>query len=61
MDLLKKDEREQLQAFMQSRALPTPLDNNFVHALKEARSSVIVGRSELFGHVRPVACRALIV
>jgi hypothetical protein len=41
MDLLKKDEREQLQAFMQSRALPTPLDNNFVHALKEVLSGLI--------------------
>lgn len=41
MDLLKKDEREQLQAFMQSRALPTPLDNNFVHALKEVLSGLV--------------------
>lgn len=41
MDLLKKDEREQLQAFMQSRALPTPLDSNFVHALKEVLSGLV--------------------
>jgi len=41
MDLLKRDEREQLQAFMQSRALPTPLDNNFVHALKEVLSGLV--------------------
>jgi hypothetical protein len=28
--------------------------------LKQFRSSVIVGRSDLFGHGRPVACRARI-
>lgn len=41
MDLLKIDDREPLEAFIQSKALPVPLDNNFVHALKEVLSGLI--------------------
>ena len=41
MDLLKTDDREPLKAFIKSRELPEPLDNNFVHALKEVLSGLI--------------------
>ncbi|MGJ0515483.1 MAG: DUF6079 family protein [Methylomicrobium sp.] len=41
MDLLKNEDREQLDIFIQSRELPTPLDNNFVHALKEVLSGLV--------------------
>jgi hypothetical protein len=41
MDLLKVDDREPLEAFIQSKELPVPLDNNFVHALKEVLSGLI--------------------
>jgi len=41
MDLLKRDDREQLEAFMKSRELPAPLDSNFVHALREVLSGLI--------------------
>jgi len=42
-------------------ALPIPPLRHGLVALKPARSSVAVGRSDLFCHVRPMACRALIV
>jgi len=41
MDLLKIDDREPLEAFIQSKELPTPLDSNFVHALKEVLSGLV--------------------
>lgn len=41
MGLLKIDDRESLIAFIHSRELPTPMDNNFVHALKEGLSGLV--------------------
>jgi hypothetical protein len=41
MDLLKSDDREPLESFLQSHELPLPLDNNFVHALKEVLSGLV--------------------
>ena len=41
MDLLKTDDREPLEAFIQSRELPVPLSSSFVHALKEVLSGLI--------------------
>lgn len=41
MSLLKTDDRESLEAFIQSRELPMPLSNSFVHALKDALSGLI--------------------
>ena len=41
MDLLKVDDREPLEAFIKSKELPVPLDNNFVHALKEVLSGLM--------------------
>jgi hypothetical protein len=41
MDLLKIDDREPLDAFIQSKQLPVPLDSNFVHALKEVLSGLV--------------------
>lgn len=41
MDLLKIDDREPLQVFIQSKELPQPLDSNFVHALKEVLSGLV--------------------
>ena len=41
MDLLKIDDRKQLEAFIQSHELPVPLDSNFVHALKEVLSGLV--------------------
>ncbi|MDD2366103.1 MAG: DUF6079 family protein [Desulfuromonadaceae bacterium] len=41
MDLLKSEDREQLDAFIQSRELPVPLDNNFVHAIREVLSGLV--------------------
>ncbi len=41
MDLLKSDDREALEAFIQSRELPMPLSDSFVHALKEVFSGLI--------------------
>ena len=41
MSLLKSEEREQLEAFIKSRKLPIPLDNNFVHALQEVLSGLV--------------------
>ena len=41
MDLLKIDDREPLEAFIKSKELPMPLDNDFVHALKEVLSGLV--------------------
>ena len=41
MELLKVDDREPLEAFIKSKELPVPLDNNFVHALKEVLSGLV--------------------
>ena len=41
MGLLKTDDRKPLEAFIKSKELPEPLDNNFVHALKEVLSGLI--------------------
>ena len=41
MSLLKSEDREQLEAFVKSRKLPMPLDNNFVHALQEVLSGLV--------------------
>ena len=41
MDLLKTDERKPLETFIQAKELPAPLNNNFVHALKEALSGLV--------------------
>ena len=41
MELLKVDDRKLLETFIQSRELPTPLDSNFVQALKQALSGLI--------------------
>ncbi|HPK27098.1 MAG TPA: DUF6079 family protein, partial [Anaerolineaceae bacterium] len=41
MDLLKIDDREPLEAFINSKELPVPLDSNFVHALKEVLSGLV--------------------
>jgi predicted aconitase with swiveling domain len=45
-------------AFFSALPLPSLRQDRF--GLKQARSSVIVGRLELFCHGRPMACRALI-
>lgn len=41
MDLLKKEDREPLQAFIKSSELPEPLNSNVVHALKEVLSGLV--------------------
>ena len=41
LNLLKMDDRESLEAFIQSRELPIPLSNSFVHALKDALSGLV--------------------
>jgi hypothetical protein len=41
MGLLKIDDCESLKTFIESQELPMPLDNNFVHALKEVLSGLI--------------------
>ena len=41
LDLLKMDDRELLEPFIQSRELPIPLSNSFVHALKDALSGLV--------------------
>ena len=41
MGLLKKEDRKPLEDFVTSRELPIPLDNNFVHALKEVLSGLV--------------------
>jgi hypothetical protein len=41
MNLLKQDERRVLDDFLKHKALPEPLDNNFVYALKEVFSGLV--------------------
>jgi hypothetical protein len=41
MDLLKIDDREPLEAFIKSKALPVPMDTNFIQALKEVLSGLV--------------------
>lgn len=41
MALLKTDEREELETFINTRQLPDPLDNEFIHALKEVLSGLV--------------------
>ena len=41
VDLLKTEDREPLEAFIQSRELPVPLSNSLIHALKEVLSGLI--------------------
>jgi len=41
MDLLKTDDRELLEHFVNSKTLPLSLDANFIHALKEALSGLV--------------------
>lgn len=41
MSLLKIDDRKSLESFIESKELPAPLDNNFVHALKEVLSGLV--------------------
>ena len=41
MELLKVDDRKLLNTFIRSYELPTPLDSNFVQALKQALSGLI--------------------
>lgn len=41
MALLKTDDCEELEAFINSKQLPEPLDNDFVQALKEVLSGLV--------------------
>ena len=41
MGLLKNDDREALETFIQSQELPAPVQNSFVFALKEALSGLV--------------------
>lgn len=41
MELLKPEDRKLLEDFIASKELPEPLDNDFVHALKEALSGLV--------------------
>ncbi len=41
MDLLKVDDRKPIEAFIKSKALPVPMDTNFVQALKEVLSGLV--------------------
>lgn len=41
MELLKVDDRNQLEDFIKSRELPVPLNSNVVHALKEVLSGLV--------------------
>jgi hypothetical protein len=41
IDLLKVDDRKQLDGFLKSKRLITPIDSNFVHALKEVLSGLV--------------------
>jgi len=41
LDLLKADARKSVDSFIRARELPQPLDNNFVHALKEVLSGLV--------------------
>jgi hypothetical protein len=41
LNLLKADDRQEIESFISSRELPSPLDNNFVHALREVLSGLV--------------------
>jgi len=41
MSLLKKEDRTTIDAFIKAGDLPDPLDNNFIHALKEVLSTLV--------------------
>ena len=41
IDLLKVEDRKRLDAFIKTGQLPSPLDSNFVHALKEVLSGLV--------------------
>jgi len=41
MNLLKSEDQELLETFIKSRKLPEPLDNNFIHALREVLSGLV--------------------
>jgi len=41
LNLLKDDDRQMIESFISSRELPTPLDNNVVHALREVLSGLV--------------------
>ncbi len=41
MDLLKGEDRNQLQDFIKSKELPAPLNNDFIHALSEVLSGLV--------------------
>jgi len=41
MNLLRSEDRQPLELFIKSGELPEPLDNNFVHALKEVLSGLV--------------------
>lgn len=41
LNLLKADDRQEIESFIASRELPSPLDNNFVHALREVLSGLV--------------------
>lgn len=41
MDLQKPDDKKLLESFLEPRELPMPMENNFVHALKEVLSGLI--------------------
>lgn len=41
MELLKADDRERLENFIKTKELPDPLDNNFLHAMKEVLSGLV--------------------
>ena len=41
LSLLKAEDRERLEEVISSRELPSPLDNNFLHALKEVLSGLV--------------------
>ncbi len=50
LDLLKKDEKKEVDQFINSKELPQPLDHNFIHALKQVLSGltkVIVKKADL--------------
>ena len=41
LSLLKAEDRQRLEEVISSRELPSPLDNNFLHALKEVLSGLV--------------------
>lgn len=41
LNLLKSEDREPINSFIQSKELPDPVDNNFIHGLKEVLSGLV--------------------